>query len=147
MVSTFVLVTECPATSDRMFELSLNIDAHLESMKDSGEQAVGGVTSGQIGLGQTVTWRARHGGIWFTMTSKITAFEHSIRFVDEQVKGPFKSFVHEHAFEEIPGGCRMTDTVTLAAPAWGRFAERGVLVPYLRRLIRRRNVTLVGLVG
>ena len=89
MVSTFVLVTEFPATNDRMFELSLNIDAHLESMKDSGEQAVGGVTTGQIGLGQTVTWRARHGGIWFTMTSKLTAFEPSIRFVDEQVKGPF----------------------------------------------------------
>lgn len=67
-------------------------------METSGEQAIGGVTSGSIALGETVTWRARHFGIWFTMTSRITSLERPNRFVDEQVRGPFRSFHHEHVF-------------------------------------------------
>jgi hypothetical protein len=37
----------------------------------------------------------------------------------------------------------MTDTITLASPVFGRLAERVVLVPYLRRLIRERNRSLL----
>lgn len=33
----------------------------------------------------------------------------------------------------------MTDTITVTSPLFGRLAERLVLVPYLRRLIRQRN--------
>ena len=146
MVSTFVLVTECPASAAAMFELSLDIDAHLASMEASGERAIAGVTTGRIGLGETVTWRARHVGVWFTMTSKITDLEPSHRFVDQQVAGPFRAFRHEHTFEEGPVGCRMTDTITLSSPVLGRLAERAVLVPYLRRLIRRRNQALIAAV-
>ncbi|SEB57970.1 hypothetical protein SAMN04489806_1172 [Paramicrobacterium humi] len=92
---------------------------------------------------ESVTWRARHFGIWFTMTSRITALERPIRFVDEQVKGPFTVFVHEHSFEQLPGGSRMTDTITLGSPLLGRLAERLILVPYLRRLVASRNAVLI----
>lgn len=97
------------------------------------------MASGQIGLGEQVTWRARHFGIWFTMTSQIVELDRPHRFVDRQVKGPFRSFVHEHTFAEVPGGSVMVDTITLAAPVLGRPAEAVLLVPYLRRLIRTRN--------
>ncbi|MEW1980210.1 hypothetical protein AB0333_04670, partial [Citricoccus sp. NPDC079358] len=33
----------------------------------------------------------------------------------------------------------MTDTITVMSPLFGHLAERLVLVPYLRRLIRQRN--------
>lgn len=143
MVSAFTLVTECPVPAGAMFAASLDIDLHLESMRDSGETAIDGIRSGRIGLGETVTWRARHFGIWFRMTSQITALAEPHRFVDQQVAGPFRSFVHEHLFEDTPNGCRMTDTITLASPVFGVLAERLVLVPYLRRLIRLRNATLL----
>lgn len=139
MASTFRLETRSSHSAERLFDLSLSIDAHLGSMGDFGEQAVGGVTSGQIGLGEQVTWRARHFGIWFTMTSRIVALERPHRFVDRQVKGPFRSFVHEHTFADVVGGALMCDTVTLAAPVLGRPAEAVVLVPYIRHLIRARN--------
>ncbi|KRA23688.1 cyclase [Microbacterium sp. Root61] len=143
MPSTFVIVTRTEHPVDAMFAASLDIDAHLASMHDSGETAVGGVTSGSIGLGESVTWRARHFGIWFTLTSCITALDRPHRFVDEQVSGPFRSFVHEHAFVQDAGTTVMTDTLTVASPFFGRLAERVVLVPYLRRLIRKRNAYLV----
>ncbi len=143
MATTFTLVTECKADAATMFDISLDIDAHLESMSRSKERAIDGVTSGRIDLGETVTWRARHFGIWFTMTSKITDLERPWRFVDQQVRGPFKTFIHEHTFENTSNGCRMTDTITVASPTFGALAERLVLVPYLRRLIRLRNATLL----
>jgi ligand-binding SRPBCC domain-containing protein len=143
MASTFVLVTDSSVDAARLFDISLDIDAHVESMSQSDERAVGGVTAGRIALGESVTWRARHFGIWFTMTSKVTALDRPTRFVDEQVKGPFKSFVHEHTYEQVAGESRMTDTITVASPIFGALVERVVLVPYLRRLIAARNRQLV----
>lgn len=143
MASTFTLDTDTPFDAAELFGVSLNIDAHLDSMTGSAERAIAGVTSGRIGLGETVTWRARHFGIWFTMTSKITALEWPVRFVDQQVRGPFKTFIHEHRFEPLATGTRMTDAITVASPVFGVLAERLVLVPYLRRLITQRNSHLV----
>ncbi|WP_235566861.1 SRPBCC family protein [Microbacterium sp. Root180] len=73
------------------------------------------------------------------MTSKITELEKPTRFVDQQASGPFKIFVHEHRFESVGDGCRMTDTITVGSPVFGRLAERVILVPYLRHLITKRN--------
>lgn len=147
MARSFTVVTRTTASPEALFDLSLDIDAHVASMEQSGERAVAGVTGGSIGLGETVTWRARHFGIRFTMTSKITALERPTRFVDEQVRGPFRSFRHEHRFERIDGITVMTDTITLASPVFGRLAESVVLVPYLRRLIMVRNHHLVSALG
>lgn len=143
MPSTFEILTKCPCAAEELFDASLSVDAHVESMAASREQAVAGVTQGSIALGETVTWRARHVGIWFTMTSRITALDRPHRFVDEQVSGPFRSFRHTHEFVEHGGVTRMTDRITVGAPVLGVVAERLVLVPYLRRLIRIRNEHLV----
>ncbi|WP_425393432.1 SRPBCC family protein [Brevibacterium album] len=114
-------------------------------MTRSGERAVAGVTSGQITCGESVTWRARHFGVMWTMTSRIEVLEAPHRFVDAQVAGPFRSFRHEHIFEPEGGGTRMLDRVALSAPLGGRLVERAVLMPYLRRLIRMRNRHLLTL--
>ncbi|KAA9147000.1 SRPBCC family protein [Microbacterium lushaniae] len=143
MPSTFTLVTDSDAPAERLFDISLSIDAHVASMSGSGERAIAGVTSGSIGLGETVTWRARHFGVWFTMTSRISACDRPHRFVDEQVRGPFRVFRHEHAFTELGSRTRMTDTITVGSPVMRRVAERLVLVPYLRRLIAQRNAHLL----
>ncbi|MGN6124981.1 MAG: SRPBCC family protein [Humibacter sp.] len=141
--STFTLITETPVSAQELFDLSLDIDTHVTSMSQSGERAVAGITTGRIGLGETVTWRARHFGIWWTMTSQIAELDAPTRFVDQQVRGPFKTFLHEHRFEQLTHGTRVTDTITVASPIFGSLAERLVLVPYLRRLISKRNAHLL----
>ncbi|WP_308798832.1 SRPBCC family protein [Agromyces silvae] len=120
-----------------------DIDAHVASMARSRERAIGGVTTGRIGLGEEVTWRAWHFGVPFRMTSRITELDPPFRFVDEQVSGPFASFRHEHTYTEYAGGTLMLDRVRFAAPfgLLGRAAEV-VLGPYLRRLIAARNAHL-----
>ncbi|WP_344227165.1 hypothetical protein [Microbacterium binotii] len=72
MVSRFTVVTRARVAVERLFDQSLSIDAHIESMARSGERAIAGVTSGLIGLGETVTWSARQSGWRFRMTSEIT---------------------------------------------------------------------------
>ncbi|KQS14558.1 cyclase [Curtobacterium sp. Leaf183] len=144
MTVSFRVVTELDATPERAFALSLDIGAHEQSMAASGERAVSGTTSGTIGLGETVTWRARHLGVVWRMTSQITASEAPHRFVDEQVRGPFARFHHEHRFEPSARGTRMVDTITFRAPLGplGRLAEVLVLGRYMLHLIRQRNAFL-----
>jgi ligand-binding SRPBCC domain-containing protein len=145
MTVEFERRTTLPTTPERAFDVSLDVDLHLESFKDSEESIFGGMTSGEMALGDTVTWRARHFGIWWTMTSTITEYERPHRFVDEQKKGPFKSFRHVHVFEASDDGSTlMIDSVEFAAPlgVLGRIAEKVALERYLPNLIELRNAEL-----
>ncbi len=144
MTVSFRLETGLACSPERAFALSLDVGAHERSMAASGERAVAGTTSGTIGLGETVTWRARHFGVVWRMTSRITALEAPHRFVDEQVRGPFARFHHEHRFEPSAGGTRMVDTITFRAPLGplGRLAEVLALARYMPRLIADRNASL-----
>jgi len=104
---------------------------------------VGGVRSGRMKLGDTVTWSARHFGLPWQMTSRISVYERPVRFVDEQVRGPFRYWRHEHSFtwDEESGTTVMRDVISFAAPfgVLGRLAERLVLRRYMERLIASRN--------
>jgi len=46
--------------------------------------------------------------------SMITTWEPPHRFIDEQVKGPYRKWVHEHAFVEHDGGTLARDRVEYA---------------------------------
>lgn len=138
------LETLIRATPEACFDLSLSVDAHTTSMGASGERAVGGVLTGRMGPGDQVTWRARHGGVPFRMTSRITEWERPARFVDEQVVGPFRAWRHEHLFAPVADGTLMVDVARFQAPCGpvGRLVERAVLTRYLTRLLAIRNAWL-----
>lgn len=125
---------------------------HQASLPGSHERAVAGVTSGLMGLGESVTLRARHFGVPFTLTSRVTACDRPRRFVDRQVRGPVRSWVHEHTYDADPGdsgaagdvvGTVMTDRIAFApAGLLGRVVEVAVLARYMRRLIVVRGAYL-----
>lgn len=145
LVPCFRLQTVIAAPVGECFALSLSVDAHAASMSGAGERAVGGVTRGVMGPGDTVTWRARHFGIVFRMTSAITEYDYPDRFVDEQQRGPFRRWRHEHTFTALPGGAvQMTGTVEFRSPLGplGGMADRLVLGHYMPHLLRRRNTWL-----
>lgn len=117
-------------------------------MAATGERAVAGVTGGLIGLGQEVTWEARRLGVTQRLTSRITRFERPSVFVDEQVRGAFRFFRHEHRFEEIGRGgthvTRVTDVFEFASPLWvlGVVADAVFVRGYMERLIRGHALRL-----
>ena len=146
MAVYFECITRTDMPRSTIFDLARNVDAHKDSMAQSREEAISGVTSGLISLGEEVTWRAWHFGVPLRMTSRITEMQPPDYFVDEQVKGPFCRFRHVHEFYEDSAGTMMVDRIEFGAPfgVIGRLVEKLVLARYLRRLIETRNQHLAG---
>jgi len=134
------IVTTIAAPSERCFDLARDIDFHIRSMSETGERAVAGRTTGLIGLGESVTWEARHLGIRQRFTAEVTAFDRPFYFRDEMTAGAFKSFTHDHRFDEREGGTVMTDEVASRSPYGpiGWLVDHVFLTGYLRRLLERR---------
>ena len=123
------------------FDLSINIDLHMKTMEQTNEKAIAGRINGQITLGETVTWRARHFGLNFTMTSLITEWSRPHHFTDKMTKGPFKYFSHKHIFEPSTEGTLMTDICDFSSPLGllGSLVDEIILESYLRKLLIKRN--------
>ena len=137
---TIQIVTWIAAPPERCFDAARDLDLHQRSMAHTGERAIAGRTSGLIEMGEDVTWRARHFLVTQHFTSRITAFDRPRHFQDSMQRGAFRSFVHDHTFEERGGGTAMTDVLAFAAPLGilGRIAEVLVLRRYLTRLLEAR---------
>jgi ligand-binding SRPBCC domain-containing protein len=140
-------LTVIRAPIERCFDLSRSIEVHLAGSDSYGEAVVarGGVIFGLIGMGQHVTWRAKHLGVWQTLTSEITAMEPPTYFQDTMVQGAFQFMQHDHFFRALP--CEQTemkDVFCFAAPlpVLGRLAEVMFLRRYMRTLLHERNVVL-----
>ena len=141
MAVYFECTTRTKMPKSELFDLARNIDVHKDSMMQSREEAIDGVTSGLISLGEEVTWRAWHFAVPHQMTSRITEMRIRDYFVDEQVKGPFRRFRHLHEFFQDSFGTTMVDRIEFVAPFGpiGRIAEKLVLRRYLQSLIETRN--------
>ncbi|GGH14384.1 SRPBCC family protein [Pedobacter zeae] len=138
---TLILKTRINAPREKCFDLSRSLDLHTESMKGHKEKAIGGKLTGLIGSGEQVTWQARHFGINFKMTNKITAMKKPFYFVDEMLNGPFKVLHHQHHFTAAGAGTEMTDIFTFRSPMGliGRIIDSLFLKRYLNRLLTIRN--------
>jgi len=132
------------APCERVFDLARSIDLHKASMASHHEEAIAGVTSGLIGPGETVTWRARQFGLPVRLTSRITVFDPPHRFADAMVSGPFKSFSHEHVFERTSGGTVMRDVFDYRSPLGllGRLADWLFLERHMKKLLAARNAII-----
>lgn len=135
------LKTEINSTLEICFDLSRSIDLHKISTAQTKEKAIKGRTKGLINLNETVTWQATHFGIKQKLTSKITAFDRPNYFIDEQIKGIFKSIIHEHKFEKVGDKVIMKDTFEFHSPFafLGKIFNKLVLTNYLKRLLIGRN--------
>jgi ligand-binding SRPBCC domain-containing protein len=137
-----LLKTHINAPVEKCFDLARSIDFHLQSARATREQAVDGVTTGLISLGEEVEWKARHLGLWWSMRVKITEFDPPHRFQDTMIKGPFHSFSHDHVFDPCDCGTLMTDVVRFQSPVpvLNTLLDRVVLSEYLRRFLLLRNI-------
>jgi ligand-binding SRPBCC domain-containing protein len=135
------LITEINAPIERCFNLSRSINLHLLSTSKTNEKAIAGVTCGLIGLGEQVTWRARHFGVYQNLTSKITAYQYPFYFKDIMIKGAFKKMEHDHWFEQKGDITIMKDRFYFEAPfgILGKMVSKYVLLDYLKTFLKERN--------
>lgn len=141
------LKTIVHAPMERCFDLSRSVDLHLDSTANTGERAIAGVTRGLLELGDEVTWRARHFGIWQNLTSRMTQFDRPYHFRDSMVRGAFSRFDHDHYFRKIPEGTEMRDVFDFSSPLGplGKVVDALILTQYMTRFLEERNRVLKGI--
>src|ERR1035437_9880040 len=129
------LKTAIHAPRERCFDLARSIDFHTVTAGKTKEIAIEGRTAGLIEAGETVTWRAKHLGVWQELTVELTVFDRPRHFQDVMRKGAFAVMEHDHHFEDSKGSTLMLDTFVSRSPV----GPCGVLVDwlFLKRYLRR----------
>jgi ligand-binding SRPBCC domain-containing protein len=87
----------------------------------------------EMKVGTRIDYRLRVLGLSVRWQSEITAWQPPHRFVDEQRRGPYRLWHHEHTFTEQDGGTLVGDHVQYAVLG-------GALV---ERLFVRRDITAI----
>jgi ligand-binding SRPBCC domain-containing protein len=91
-----------------------------------------------MNVGTTIDYRLKIRGVPVRWRSLITAWEPPHRFVDEQVRGPYRRWIHEHTFEATGHQTRMIDRVRYAV--WCDPLIHDLLVgPDVRRIFALRG--------
>ena len=143
-MTTIHLITKINASKQIAFDTARDIDLHQKSAATSNEKAIAGITNGLINCGETVTWRGKHFGFYLTHKSRITSMELYDYFVDEMEKGKFKTFKHQHFFEEKNGITIMKDHLQYETPfgIFGKLFDVLFLKTHLTQFLLERNKIL-----
>jgi ligand-binding SRPBCC domain-containing protein len=91
--------------------------------------------------GTTIDYKLRIHGLPLRWRSIIPVWEPPVRFVDEQVKGPYKHWHHEHRFGERDSGTLVSDDVEYRVFG-GAFVNRLFVAPELRKIFEFRTQKL-----
>lgn len=132
------------ASPKEVFDLARDVEVHKKSAIRTNEKVIAGRTVGLLDLGDSVTWRAKHFGIYQNLTSKITEYDSPNYFVDEMVNGAFKSFRHLHQFKKTKNGTLMIDVFEYQSPygILGKFADWLFLKMYMTNFLHQRGLII-----
>jgi ligand-binding SRPBCC domain-containing protein len=138
------IITKINAPIEIVFNNSRNIDIHQYSASKTKEKAIAGRTAGLIEIGETVTWKGKHFGINLKHKSIITEMDFPKYFIDEQLKGHFKSFKHQHIFYQKENQTIMIDILEYKTPYGfiGKLFDKFILKNHLTNFILHRNKVL-----
>ncbi len=67
-------------------------------------------------VGALIDYRLRVHGIPLRWRTRINEWQPPHRFVDEQIRGPYRQWIHEHTFAARDGGTLARDVVRYAVP-------------------------------
>lgn len=147
-MTTIKIITIYKAPIEKVFNINRDIDIHQQSATQTNEKANAGITSGLINKNETVTWKGKHFGFYITHQSIISEMIYPTYFIDEQLKGHFKNFKHQHIFEQKENYVEVTDLLEYETPfgILGKLFDKIVLENYLTNFILQRNAILKKLI-
>jgi len=92
-------------------------------------------------VGAKIDYRMRIHGFPLRWRSWITVWDPPRRFVDEQVRGPYRLWVHNHTFEASPEGTIVSDHVRYQ-PIGGWIVDRLLVRRDVQRIFEYREKRL-----
>lgn len=143
-MTTITIKTIYQAPIETVFNINRDITIHQQTTSKTKEIAIAGTTSGLINKNETVTWKGKHFGVYLKHQSIISGMIFPTYFVDEQLKGHFKSFKHQHFFEQKEKYVEVTDLLEYETPygILGKFFDVLLLKKHLIQFIIHRNSIL-----
>lgn len=97
----------------------------------------------EMRVGTLIDYRLRLRGIPLRWRSEITAWDPPVRFVDEQRRGPYRLWIHEHTFEDLGNNCTVVrDHVRYAVPG-GRLVNALIVKRDLDRIFQFRREAML----
>jgi len=91
--------------------------------------------------GALIDYRLRVRGIPLRWRTRIDVWQPPHRFVDEQVRGPYRQWIHEHTFEARDDGTLARDLVRYGVPL-DFLVHRWFVRPEVERIFRYRSEAL-----
>ena len=96
--------------------------------------------------GALITYRLRLFGIPFAWHTRITTWDPPHAFVDEQIRGPYRQWIHRHTFEASAEGTVMRDTVDYGLPLYPFGEISAPIVAWqVARIFKYRASVIAGL--
>ena len=89
----------------------------------------------QMGKGTLIDYRIKLNGIPFNWKTEITEWEPPYRFVDTQIRGPYRVWIHEHTFLASGNNTIVRDKVSYLPP--GLFMEPLISTLFVRKKLER----------
>lgn len=100
----------------------------------------------EMGVGAMIDYKLRVRGLPMRWRSEITAWDPPHRFVDEQRKGPYRFWIHEHTFEDRGGRTALRDSVEYGVPG-GALVHKLFVGPDVRKIFAYRTRVMQELFG
>ncbi len=91
----------------------------------------------KVNAGTLIDYRLRVRGVPVRWRTRINEWEPPRRFVDEQTRGPYRLWIHQHTFEPSNGGTRLEDRVRYAV-AFDWLVHAWLVRPDIERIFEFR---------
>lgn len=96
--------------------------------------------------GTLIDYRISLHGLPLKWRTRIAVWEPPARFVDEQLKGPYRLWVHEHTFEDAGASTVVVDHVRYASP-FGALANWLLVAREVKTIFAYREAKLKEVFG
>lgn len=95
----------------------------------------------EMKAGALIEYRLKVHGIPVFWRTEIAEWTPPVSFVDRQLKGPYRQWVHTHRFEERDGGTWIHDRVEYLVPGWllSPWIHRWMVGPDLEKIFAYRK--------
>jgi len=101
----------------------------------------------QLRQGSLLDYSIRLHGIPIKWRTEIAVWESPVRFVDQQLRGPYKKWYHEHTFVDIGNGQTLVEDSVHYISRGGKIIHRFLVKPDLLKIFGYRHDRLIEIFG